>query len=369
MNKNIVIGLLAVVIVLGGGYYLLATNNQIAPIDQNNNNPIPTTPSTPVTPVIPVIPLILGTPTVETSPNVSTSISTALVSGKIIPNGISTTYWFEYGETTALGNKTSAQIIGSGFSAISSPGFIAGLRANTSYYFRLSAHNNFGTASGASYTFTTNSTPPVKAAVPTAHTSNANSILRVSANLNGQVNPNGWQTNYWFEYGKDNNLGNITSISSATPNTSLSSLDVTASVSGLDPLTRYYFRVNAQNQFGTVTGTTLSFTTQGPLNPGIPVVTTNQASNITSTSVRLNGRVNPGGVDATYWFEYSNDSLMGSIINGGTPVQNLNAGTNTTNVQANLSGLSKNIKYFYRLVGKNQYGTIYGSINSFSTKQ
>jgi phosphodiesterase/alkaline phosphatase D-like protein len=184
--------------------------------------------------------------------------------------------------------------------------------------------------------------------------------------VNGQVNSNGFATNYWFEYGKDANLGNTNSIKSIDASASLS--NVSEALSGLEPLTKYYFRLNAQNQFGTVNGATLSFTTSGPLNPGTPTVTTNQASNITSGGARLNGRINPNGAETTYWFEYSEDSLLASLIGSGTPTQTVNAGTNAVNVQASIDSLSKSTKYFYRLAARNQYGTVYGSIDSFTTK-
>jgi len=366
MNKNLTIGLLVVLLVLAGGYFLLRGNpNTTTNLYTTNttNNPVSTTPTTPVTSVPP---LTLSTPTVETSSTALTSISTALVTGQVNPNGLSTTYWFEYGATTSLGSKTAIQQIGSGFSAISSPLYINGLQASSIYYFRLSASNNLGTVNGVTYSFQTNNNPPVKVSLPTVHTNNASVIMRTSATLNGQVNPNGWQTNYWFEYGKDNNLGNTTSITSVPANTSLS--NVTASLSLFSPLTKYYFRLNAQNQFGTVNGTILSFTTQGPSNPGVPAVTTNNASSITNGSAQLNGHVSPNGADTTYWFEYSNNSLLSVLLGGGTPIQTISAGTNTMTVKGSLTSLSKKTKYYYRLVGRNQYGTIYGSIDSFTTK-
>ncbi|HEY4513094.1 MAG TPA: hypothetical protein VJH06_01090 [Candidatus Paceibacterota bacterium] len=360
MNKNIVIGVLVAAVILIGGYYLIKNNT--APVaeipgDQTAGDNVPA----------PV--LTLGAPKVETSQNATVSISTALVNGQVIPNGVPTSYWFEYGTTTDLGLKTGRQQVGSGFSAMASPAYITGLKANTLYYFKLNASNNFGTTSGAIFSFKTNNAPAPVAAVPTARTNNATDIARTTATINGQVNPNGWQTTYWFEYGKDINLGNIDSVSLISDSGSLkSNKAVWGSLSGLEPLTKYYFRVNAQNQFGTVNGTILSFTTGGPVSPGTPGITTSQASNITSFGARLNGEVNPNGVITTYWFEYSEDSLLGNIIGSGTPVQTLNAGSSAVSVQADIAGLEKDTRYFFRLVGKNQYGTILGKIESLTTK-
>jgi phosphodiesterase/alkaline phosphatase D-like protein len=368
MNKNMVIGVLVAVVVIAGGYYLFTSQPSSVTNQYNTSttNTNPTTSTTPNTPATPTPPLTLSTPTVQTDSNVSPSISTALVNGQVTPGGVPTTYWFEYGETASLGNKTTVQQIGSGFSPLSSPGYISGLRASTTYYYRLSANNNLGTVNGATYTFGTNNNPAPKAATPTVRTNSATSVARASASINGQVNANGWQTNYWFEYGKDNHFGNTTSITSVASLSSL--LNVVEPLTGLDPLTKYYFRLNAQNQFGTVNGATLSFTTQGPLNPGVPTVTTNAVSSITNSGVRLNGHINPNGADTTYWFEYSNDSQLNNLINSGTSMQTTNAGVDSLSVQANVGSLNANTKYFYRLVGRNQYGTIYSSIDSFTTK-
>ncbi|MFA6520298.1 MAG: hypothetical protein WCT44_01670 [Candidatus Paceibacterota bacterium] len=312
---------------------------------------------------------IQGVPKVETSPNFSASISTALVNGLVIPNGMPTTYWFEYGTSNTLGTKTKAQAIGSSFASISTPAYITGLKSDTVYYFRLSANNSFGTMNGEIFSLKTNSDPEPKAAIPTPRTRAATAILRTTATLNGEVSPNGWATNYWFEYGTDTNFGNVDSIKSITNDSDLNSkLVVSINLSNLEPLTKYYFRVNAQNKFGTVNGATLNFITKGPADPSSPTATTIQASDIANSKATLNGRVNPNGVDTTYWFEYSEDSLFGIIIGGGTTVKTLAAGTSAVSVEANIAGLSKNTKYFFRVVAKNQYGTDYGSSLSFMTK-
>jgi phosphodiesterase/alkaline phosphatase D-like protein len=362
MNKNIVIGLVAVAII-AGGVYLLSKNQSVDKTDTGNNTPVSATPSSP-NPSVPAV--VLSAPSVETNPNVSVSSSTALVSGQVIPNGVSTTYWFEYGETTGLGTGTSAQSIGSGFAKIATPFFITGLKANTNYYFRLSAKNNFGTVNGATHSFRTNNTPPPSGSVPTIRTQSATDISRTTANLRGEINPNRSETNYWFEYGKDTNLGNVSALETLA--SGFATVSIGISVRDLEPSTRYYFRLNAQNQYGTVNGSILNFTTSGPTAPGVPSATTNQASGITKTGATLNGRVNPNGAETTYWFEYSEDSLLGTILGGNTGTQIIPAGTSNVNVQTNVSGLKQDTRYYYRLVARNSAGTVQGSIVSFRTR-
>ncbi len=280
MNKNIIIWILGGVIVLAGGYYLLKNKspNSVAvyqPPVTSNAPPAPKPTPTPApTPVV-------SAPEVVTDQVASVSSSTAVVSGKVKPNGASTTYWFDYGETTALGTRTITQAVGSGYMLTLTPAYITGLKANTPYYFRLSAKNKIATVAGDTFTFKTNNNPPTQALAPTAKTTPAVQVSRVMATMNGQVNPNGFTTSYWFEYGRDANLGNVTSLQSAGSGTS--PMNVSIALASLDPLTRYYFRINAQSQYGTVNGATLTFTTQGPPAPSAPKVDTAGASSIGSS--------------------------------------------------------------------------------------
>jgi len=258
-NKNIIIWILVLVILVGLGY-LLFRNMGTSTTYQEPSAIVPVypTPTTPEpSPYVP--PITISTPSAQTNTSVTASTTAALVNGQVTPDGLPTTYWFEYGKTDTLGSKTPSQQVGSGFYPISTPAFITGLANNTAYYFRLAASNTMGTVYGTTYSFMTSGNPPPTISLPTVHTNNATSLASASATLNGQVNPNGWQTNYWFEYGTDNTLGSTTSIISTDNGTAIESFSQV--LSGLQPATKYYFRLNTQNQFGTVNGSTLSFTT------------------------------------------------------------------------------------------------------------
>jgi len=366
MNKNALIGLLVAVVVLGGGYLLLkkpmapAVNQTSVSTTTSGNQTSGTTPDTSAPAPT------AGAPTVIGSANNVTWGASAVVTGQANPNGAATSYWFDYGTTTAFGTQTAQQAIGSGYLLTATPAYITGLRSNTLYYFRLSAKNAFATVSGPTYTFTTNNNPPPQGSIPTARTNSATDISRSGATINGQVNPDGSATTYWFEYGRDMGLGNATSMQSLGSGSSGTA--VSFPLTNLSPLTQYYFRVDAQNQYGTVNGAIMSFKTTGPTAVTAPSVSTTNAVNIATTSAQLTGRINPNGADTTYWFEYSEDSLLGSIIGSGTAPQILSAGNSTSTVRANATGLKTNTKYYYRLVGRNSVATVRGDIVSFRTK-
>jgi trimeric autotransporter adhesin len=369
MNQNILIGILVILVLLGGGYFLLTMNSGTSGtnatstttvIDNTNTGTNSGTSGSTGNNTA-------STPSVITDTSVAPTNSTAVVTGKVTPNGAQTTYWYEYGETSALGQTTKTQSIGSGFNPIPSPGYITGLRTDTSYFFRLSAQNAYGTVNGQTYSFKTNNNPPGQGTAPSATTGGSSNITRTSATVSAQVNPHSSPTTYWFEYGNSVNFGQTSSFQSAGDNNASNALSV--SLSGLDPQTKYYFRVNAQNQYGTVNGATQSFTTSGPAATAAPSADTTAASRVASTSVTLNGVVKPNGLATSYWFEYSQDSLLGSIIGTVTAQQPVGASASSLAVSANASSLSRNTKYFYRLVAENSSGTTRGNIVSFTTNR
>ncbi len=345
-------------ILLAGGIYYLS---QSSTKEEVVVTPKPTTPNTPAPLPIPSL------PTATTSSSYLASTSTGSVTGQVNPNGALTSYYFEYGETTSLGSKTNSQEIGSGFATLSTPAYISGLKANTIYYFRLGAKNTYGTVNGAVYNLETNNTPPVLGSAPTPKTLSATDVSRVSANLRGQINPNDAQSSYWFEYGKDINFGNITAIQNLAKGDTV--VTVAASVANLEPLSKYYFRINSQNQYGTVNGIILNFTTLGPVAMSSPSVNAKTATSVNSTNVVLNGSINPNGGETTYWFEYSQDSLLGNIIGNGTSAKTLASGNTITNVKSDISSLAKDTKYYFHLVARNQAGTTESNIMSFTTKK
>lgn len=79
----------------------------------------------------------------------------ARLNATVNPQGLSTTYQFEYGTTTSYGSKApaSAKAIGSGAKAVSVSKAIAGLSTETTYHYRVVATNLTGTTKGADKTF------------------------------------------------------------------------------------------------------------------------------------------------------------------------------------------------------------------------
>ena len=283
--------------------------------------------------------------------------SSATLNGTVNPNGSNTTAWFEYGTTPSLGQMTSNQSLGGGNSTLNINSLLSSLQQNTTYYFRVVAQNSYGTTQGSTLSFTTSGQ---QGSAPTVVTNAATNITDISATLNGSVNPNNANATAWFEFGTTQSLG--TTIGTQSLGAGSSALNINALAQNLQPSTTYYFRVMAQNSFGTSQGSILSFTTTQNQQGGAPIVTTLNASNITQTSATLNGTVNPNGSNTTAWFEYGTTQSLGTTI--GT--QSL-IGSSNLNINTLLSGLQQNTTYYFRVAAQNSYGTAQGSILSFST--
>ena len=96
---------------------------------------------------------------------------------------------------------------------------------------------------------------------PSVSTNGPASILSNSAVINGSINPNNSSSTFWFEFGTTNSFGQMTSVQSLGGGNSWQL--VTGNLSSLQSGTTYYYRVAAQNSYGTNRGGILTFTTQG----------------------------------------------------------------------------------------------------------
>jgi hypothetical protein len=79
----------------------------------------------------------------------------ARVTGAVNANGTASTWWLEYGTTTAYGAKTAAQPIAGTTNDINVGVTLAGLSNSTLYHARLVISNSIGTVNGDDVSFTT----------------------------------------------------------------------------------------------------------------------------------------------------------------------------------------------------------------------
>jgi hypothetical protein len=93
-------------------------------------------------------------PTVITGP-ASPEPTSATLNGTVNPNGMTATYFFEYGTADNYGSFTPPRIAGSGTADIPVNAYISPLRRDTTYHYRLVASNGIVDIDGDDRTFTT----------------------------------------------------------------------------------------------------------------------------------------------------------------------------------------------------------------------
>ena len=95
-----------------------------------------------------------------------------------------------------------------------------------------------------------------------------------------------------------------------------------------------------------------------------PTVKTKAATNVTDNSAILYGIVNANGATTKVWFQYGTTS---GSYNTNSPKKTLK-GSKNKKVGIDISGLSSQTTYYYRIAARNKDGTSYGDENSFTTK-
>jgi DNA-binding beta-propeller fold protein YncE len=199
----------------------------------------------------------------------SVSQFAARLNATVEPGEVPTTYHFVYGTTTGYGSIAPVPDTGlpvaRGEDAVSER--VAGLRAGTTYHFAVVATSSAGTFIGPDETFTTPGIP-----VPGVSTGGVSGVSTGAAVLSGSIDPQGWDTTYYFQYGTTVSYGanwptvpiNMGALNGAQ--------SVTIELQNLQPDTTYHYRLVASNGGGTSLGPDMTFTTgQYPVSAVAPV--------------------------------------------------------------------------------------------------
>lgn len=115
---------------------------------------------------------LAASPAVTPEAATGVGIATATLNASVNPNGLETTYRFEYGTTTSYGTNVPVpdKSVGSGKTAVKVAQAIGNLTSGTTYHFRIEASNADGTSFGTDKTLTTEVNPHFSSAFGTAGT-------------------------------------------------------------------------------------------------------------------------------------------------------------------------------------------------------
>jgi hypothetical protein len=326
---------------------------------------------------------VFGPPGVAGGPWVTGTASNLTLTGATLSasvnpeGGAVSSCEFEYGtEENSLGQsvpceQTSVQI-GEGTGPVLLSAKVSGLQPGSPYFFRVGGVGVHGANHGGVKAFTTSP------AVQGVQTGGASGITTTEATVEGSLEPDGAEVEYYFEYGRTS-----VSESKSTPQviTGLAGekKSVTAALAGLTAATGYRYKLVAKNTLYAqlVSGVEKTFETLTASN-GI-AIETGEASEVLATSATVAGSLTPNTekpeYDQTeYYFEYATATLNGSGSRT-TPVTisqaEVEADPHSRALSANIAGLveaAQATAYHYRLVARNALGTGYGAEKTFATQ-
>jgi hypothetical protein len=217
--------------------------------------------------------------------------------------------------------------------------------------------------------------------LPDATTGGLGEVTGTTAILEGSVDPAGGpEAQCEFEYGTSTAYGNTAPCEPAGPYSGFQA--VSAELGGLNPATEYHYRLHATSAEtgpgAEANGADRSFSTDGPpivegSEGGVPPIPFHPfASEVDIEAATLHAKINPAGADTTYRFEYVEQAGFeagGFAGASKAPVPDGDVGSGSTlqAVSQNLTGLSADTKYEFRLVATNAAGTVPSLTRSFTT--
>lgn len=187
--------------------------------------------------------------------------------------------------------------------------------------------------------------------IPDVTTEPVSALEPASVTLNGTVNPdNAGAVMCQFDWGTSPSLGKVAPCSQGVPNGE-AGVAVQAGLSGLEPDTTYYYRLQASNAQGTNPNGTnpaeesqsQEFTTSGPGFHGESV------SAVTADSATLHATIDPHNAATTYYFQHGASAGYGADV-PAAPGAGIGAGEGDVEVAQRVQGLRAGTVYHYRVV-------------------
>jgi hypothetical protein len=189
---------------------------------------------------------------------------------------------------------------------------------------------------------------------PTASTPSVSDTATRSATFHGEVDPEGGLVGCKFQYSTDETNWTDTDVPGcALLDQNGGVQDISLSISGLDPNTHYFVRLQVTrpyfSDFTPVNSAAQSFTTAS----GPPIVSNTSAKAIDEHSVRVSALIDPSHSPTTYVIEYGTSASLGS----STEPVSVGSGTKPIEVSPVIGGLSPATQYYFKVVATSLVGS------------
>ncbi len=129
-------------------------------------------------------------PTVSTGSAAHVSYGSATLQGSVTPNGANTSYYFQYGPTTAYGGQTTIADAGAGTGKVNVSLPVTGLQPLTVYHYRIVAVNSAGPSIGKDRALLTKKVPLSLAILTSPNPVLFGGSVTVQGTLSGTENAN-----------------------------------------------------------------------------------------------------------------------------------------------------------------------------------
>ena len=198
----------------------------------------------------------------------------------------------------------------------------------------------------------------------TPSTSEAGNITDSSADLHGTINLSGDAGGFHFVWGlSQEDLLNSTAVQGA--GVISSDTPVTQTLSFLNPGTKYFYKIVADNASGSTADTAAdiqSFTTLADA----PSVFNVNAGSVTDTTADLSFTINPNGADTSYVIQYGDGDPADDQT---TDPIDIGADAGDQPLTATLHGLDPNSNYHFEVIATNSVDSTNQSGENFTTDQ
>ncbi len=186
-------------------------------------------------------------------------------------------------------------------------------------------------------------------------TRNANREITVT----GKVDPNGYASSYFFEYGTTAQYGQSTA--SVSAGSGYATSPVSQAIGGVTPATSYHYRIVLVSPAGTTYGADRTVVTA----TASPLVRSPTRTRGSTTSEAIGFEAEPAGLASTFQIEYGTTTSYGSVF----PAQpkTLAGSTGWTHGQETLTGLQPETRYHARVRVNNALGSAVSNDLIFTT--